>query len=105
MPTTRRPLDRPRQRQLISAEALRLFVEIENTPKHKRGPKVYNDKERELARLLGLTSEWWNGNSVCDDSDGPGCPPHLARYENWFKVRAIREQLLEVCKAQPVPAK
>ena len=102
MPTTRKPIERPRQRQLLTAAAIELFIEIENTSRHKRGPKVYNDKEHELARLLGLTFEWWGGNSVCDDSDGPCCPPHRVRYQNWFKVRAVRNALLEAAaKAQP----
>ena len=84
----------------IDREALVLFIEIENTPQHKRGPKVYNDKEHELARLLGLVPEWWKGNSVCDDGDGPCCPPHLVRYRNWFKVRAVRNALLEAAAGQ-----
>jgi len=88
---TGEPLERP---PLFSLQALELFIEIEATPWHKRGPKVYNDKEHELARLLGLTAEWWNGNSVCDDSDAPPWPDHLTAYQNRFKVRAIREALL-----------
>ena len=82
-------------------EALELFIEIERDRPH---PKVYNDAEHRLAKLLGLTSEWWGGNSVCDDADGPGCPPHLVRYQNWFKVRAVRNALLEAtAKMQPAP--
>jgi len=95
MPTNRTPIERPRQRQVITDEALRLFIELERDRRH---PKVYNDQEHRLAKLLGLTSEWWNGNSVSDNSDAPDCPPHLARYENWFKVRAVRQALLAAVK-------
>ena len=102
-PTARLPVTRnrripieelPSRPPMFPPQALELFIEIEATPQHKRGPKVYNDRERELARLLGLTAEWWNGNSVCDDSDAPCWPPHLTAYQNWFRVRAVREQLL-----------
>jgi hypothetical protein len=82
----------------IDRKALALFLEIENTPQHERGPKVYNDREHELARLLGLTSEWWGGNSVCDNSEAPCWPPHLTAHQNWFKVRAVRNALLEAAK-------
>ena len=84
----------PERPPLFPPQALELFIEIEATPRHKRGPKVYNDMEHQLARLLGLTAEWWNGNSVCDDSDAPPWPDHLAAYKNWFKVRAVRQALL-----------
>jgi hypothetical protein len=79
----------------IDRKALELFIQIEATPQQKRGPKVYNDMEHELAKLLGLVPEWWNGNSVCDDSDAPCWPPHLTAYQNWYKVRAVRNALLE----------
>ena len=75
-------------------QALELFLEIEATPRHQRGPKVYNDKEHQLARLLGLTAEWWGGNSVCDDAGAPPWPPGLAAYQDWFKIRRVREGLL-----------
>src|SRR5262245_11153697 len=89
--TKRTPIGRVSLHPLITDEALRLFIELERDRRH---PKVYNDAEHQLARLLGLTAEWWNGNSVCDDSDAPCWPPHVAAYQNWFKVRAVRQALL-----------
>jgi hypothetical protein len=103
MSGTRRTRISRQQHAPFSAEALRLFAELERDRPH---PKVYNDREHELARLLNLVGEWWGGNSVCDNADGPDCPPHLARYQNWFKVRRVREALLEAAaKMQPAPAK
>jgi hypothetical protein len=83
---------------MFPPQALELFIEIENTPQHERGARVYNDKERALARLLGLVPEWWGGNSVCDDADKPPWPPHLAAYQDWHKVRAVRKALLEMIR-------
>jgi hypothetical protein len=96
--TKRTPIARPSRHPLITDEALQLFMQIEAMPKRKRGPKVYNDLEHKLAKLLGLLLEWWNGNSVCDDSDAPCWPPGLVAYENWFKVRRVREKLLEMAR-------
>ena len=70
---------------------LALFAEIERMP--QRGQQ-FKDRSRELARLLGLTSEWWTGNSVNDRSAEP-CHPegHVAR-EDWFRCRDVRDALL-----------
>jgi hypothetical protein len=40
----------------FSAEVLALFAEIERMP--KRGQN-FTDRSHELARMLGLTAEWW----------------------------------------------
>jgi hypothetical protein len=49
--------------------------------------------------MLNLVSEWWTCNSVLDDSDAPCWPPHLVAHQDWHKVRAVREALLERAKA------
>jgi hypothetical protein len=76
-------------------EALELFIKLERDRPH---PKVYNDAEHQLAKLLGLTAEWWNGCSVSDNGTAPDCPSHLVRYQNWFRVHAVRNALLEAAK-------
>jgi len=99
----RKPLFHPVRAQVFTPEALALFLEIEATPQHKRGAKVYNDMEHRLARLLNLVPEWWGGNSVSDDADKPPWPDHLQAYKDRHKIRAIREQLLAaVAKLQAV---
>jgi hypothetical protein len=97
--TKRHPLQRPRQRSLISEEALRLFIELENTPRAQRGTKSFKDRQHELMRLLNLVPEYWTTNSVLDDSKAPPWPPHLVAYQDWHKVRGVREELLQACKA------
>jgi hypothetical protein len=60
----------------FSAEALALFVELE-----RKRTRAFSDGSRELARMLGLTSEWWTGNHLNDRSAGPCHPPWCADAE------------------------
>jgi hypothetical protein len=43
---------------------------------------------------LGLGDEWWRGSSVFDRARGPCYPPHCVSYGDFFRVRAVRRQLL-----------
>jgi hypothetical protein len=51
----------------FSPKIVALFAEIERL----RGNQAFTDRSRELARLLGLTEQWWTGNHVNDRSAGP----------------------------------
>ena len=57
MPTKRTPLDR-RRKPLIDAETLALFTRLEAVPMRQRKTQAFKDKDRELARRLGLGDEW-----------------------------------------------
>jgi hypothetical protein len=96
--TKRHPIGRVSRRPLISNEALALFVELENTPRHRRGSKAFKDQEHQLARLLNLIPEWWTMNSVLDRSERPPWPPHLVAYQDWRRCRVVREALLEMTR-------
>jgi hypothetical protein len=91
--TKRHPIQRARQPS-FTVEALRLFAELEATPQRQRGSKAFKDREHQLMRLLDLIPEFWTMCSVLDRSEGPCHPPDYVRNEHWYKVRAIREQLL-----------
>ena len=79
------------RRRSFSPEAIALFLELERM---SRRNKTFRDKTHELARMLGLVYEWWNGNHVNDRADGPCHPPGYAAFDNFFRVRAVREELL-----------
>jgi len=95
MPTNRTPIERIRQRQVITAEAIALFAELEAVPQGQRASKAFKDGQHELMRKLGLVSEFWTMNSVLDRSKRPPWPDHLVAYKDWYRCRGIREQLLE----------
>jgi hypothetical protein len=76
-------------------KAVTLFEELERVPKRRRSAQTFKDGERELHRMLGLTSEWWTGNSVLDRSNGPCHPPGYIGHSDWYRVRRIREALLQ----------
>jgi len=79
------------RRPSFSAEALALFVKLEGMC--QRG-QDFEESSHQLARMLGLTAEWWTGNSVLDRSEGPCHPPWCVAHEDWHVCRAVREQLL-----------
>ena len=88
----------PRTR--ISPAALALFAELEHT-QHDR---PFDDKARELMRLLGLTAEWWSGCSVLDRSDGPvHSSPNYCEYHDWHRCRAARNELMAALEARGKP--
>ena len=83
------------RRPRFSAEALALFVELERVPPRRRHRQDFRDKTHELARLLGLVDEWWGGNCVTDRSRAPCHPRWCVAHHDWFRVRGVREALLE----------
>jgi hypothetical protein len=97
--TKRHPIGRRSQNPLITDEALRLFAELERTPRRQRDSKAFKAREHELMRLLGLVPEYWTMCSVLDRSEGPCHPPGYIRNDHWHKVRGIRVALLEAAKS------
>jgi len=93
--TKRTPIGRPSRHPLISNEALRLFAELEAVPLRERDSQAFKDAAHELARMLGLVSEFWTMNSVLDRSERPHWPDHLVAFKDWHRVREVRLQLLE----------
>lgn len=101
MPTKQKPRSRTWRQGRIPPEAIALFVELEHCS--QRGPK-FNAKARELARMLGLVSEWWSGQSVLDRSPAPCHPPgHIAR-DDFYRCRVVRQQLLTAIRQRGAPA-
>jgi hypothetical protein len=86
----------------FTPDALALFVELE-----RKRTRAFSDGSRELARMLGLVSEWWTGNHVNDRSAEPCHPPWCVAYENWFRCRQMREALLAAAEgsARSAPQK
>jgi hypothetical protein len=82
------------RRPVFGTEAVELFAELERTP---GGHLPYTEGSRRLARMLGLTNEWWVSCHVNDRSSRSGYPPgHLTDIAFW-KVREVRKALLAVC--------
>jgi len=79
MPTTRRPLARKRNAS-FTPEVLRLFLELENSP--RRGKRFEADGRR-LMQLLGLSEHWWTGNSVLNHDPVPS-PPRTSSHGTIF---------------------
>jgi hypothetical protein len=92
------------RRPQFGAEVLQLFLALETTPPRRRKSQTFKDGERELARRLGLVSEWWTGNSVVDRGPKPCRPPGYIA-QDWHRCRAIREQLLAATGLQQQHAK
>jgi hypothetical protein len=100
--TKRHPIYRFSRNRPFSNQTLTLFAELERTPRRNRNAQVFKDKERELARMLNLVSEWWTGNSVLDDSSAPVHPEGYVARADWHRVRQIREALLAARAAETV---
>jgi hypothetical protein len=79
------------RRAQFSRETLELFQALEalsqDSDRFKAG-------SRRLARLLGLTDEFWTMNHVHDRSAGPCWPSHLVAHHDWHRVREVRLALL-----------
>jgi hypothetical protein len=103
MPSNRRTIERPR-RTRISAEALRLFVALENTPSRRRHSQEFKDGSKRLAVMLGLTAEWW---AMChvEDADKPRPREGLVAHDDWLTVRRVREALLAASGLADVAAR
>jgi hypothetical protein len=79
------------RRPSFTPEAVALFVRLESLwPRDL----AFKQSSRELARMLGLVSEWWTGNHVNDRSDGPCHPPEYIAHSDWHTCREVREALL-----------
>jgi hypothetical protein len=74
-----------------------LFAELEHMP---QGSQAFKDGSRKLAKLLGLSEQWWTCNHVNDRSSGPCHPPWCVAYTDWHQVRAIRKALLAAVRAR-----
>ena len=97
MPTKRTIINRPR-RPSFSDEALALFAELERVPTRDRKSDEFKAKDHQLARLLGLESEWFcSVASVTDPRRPPRRPSMLADHDH-LRVYAVREVLLEAAK-------
>jgi hypothetical protein len=96
MPTKRYPLNR--RRHGITGEALALFAELEAGPEENR--KSFSDGAHQLARALGLISEFWGGCTPLDRSASPCWPDSCVSYWDWHACRAMRERLLKEAVAQ-----
>jgi len=90
LPKNRRPgFSRP----FFSAEAVELFEELERTP---GGHLPYSEDSHRLARMLGLTAEWWASCHVNDRSSRSSYPSgHLTDTAFW-KVREVRKALIAI---------
>jgi hypothetical protein len=82
----------------FTPEALALFVELE-----RKRTRAFSDGSRELARMLGLTSEWWTGNHVNDRSAEPCHPPGYIAHADWFRCRQMRDEILAVLRTKGRP--
>lgn len=101
MPTNRTPISRP-HRSRFTAETLALFAELNSVPPRQR-KTAFRNGEEELAERLGLDPCWLSGNSVLDRSRRPCWPPHCVAHQEWFRVRAVREALLEALRSRHGP--
>jgi hypothetical protein len=82
------PKDR---RPVFGAEVLRLFAEFEHGARRGEG---FKKGERRLMSLLDLNSEWWRGSSVFNRARRPCHPPSCLAHADFYRVRAVRRQLL-----------
>jgi hypothetical protein len=92
----RTPLNRHRK-PLFDDETLRLFVELENTPKRGRYPsddRAWWAKDKELHRRLGLSSEWFCSCCGVTDRRKAHHSPDSPQAADFERVRAVRETLL-----------
>jgi hypothetical protein len=96
MPTNRTRISRPLRRPAFSEEILVLFLELEHTRDEH--------KSKKLALALSLWEEWWlSGCHVNDTSKLPPWPRGYAAHDDWVKVRATRDLLLQAVKDRPPP--
>jgi hypothetical protein len=103
MPTKRKPVQRQRHPSSFNRETLELFIELEHAPRQRRRTEAYRSKEKSLMYGLGLVSEFWTVCSVLDTSLEPNCGPDMARYNDWFRTRAVREKLLAAAGIADAP--
>jgi hypothetical protein len=96
MPSKRTVLDRPRTSP-IDAETVKVFAALEAVPIRRRESPEFERRAYALAQRLNLEYEHFCMRcSVLDRDRAPCHPPGYARNDSFWKVRAIRLQLLEL---------
>jgi hypothetical protein len=105
MPTKRTALNRQRT-PIIDAETVRVFLELSKAPKRMRDDPEFRQRDRELHRRLGISGEWMcSVVSVLDAGPMRGIRRGSPQEEDWLRVRAARERLLEAVRlSEPGPA-
>ena len=102
MPTNRTAIRRNSRPLRFPAEALSLFAELDKVPMRRRDTDEFKRRDRELHRLLDLGHEWFCCSaSVLDRDKAPCYPEGMPARDAWFKVRAVRDLLLEAVKEAP----
>jgi hypothetical protein len=91
----RTPLNRNRK-PIVDDETLALFAKLETSD---RSAPDFKPQDRELARRLGLHGEWFcSVVSVTDRDDHPCRGPEYLATQDWYKVRDVRNMLLEAAR-------
>jgi hypothetical protein len=99
MPSKRTQLER-RRKTTIDAETLMLFVELDAAPTRDRQGRDFERRAYDLAKRLGLGDEHFCSRcSVLDRDSGRCWPPGYEARDAWFRVRAVRGQLIEATRA------
>jgi hypothetical protein len=83
------------RRPSFSAEALALFVELEAVPLRRRHSQEFRERDRALARMLGLGGEWLCSVASVTDRERPRSPPTRPAEHDAHRVYAVRQALLE----------
>lgn len=69
-------------------------------PLRQRSGREFDDLAHELARMLGLTDEWWTGCSVLDKRSGPiHASLEYMEYHDWHRCREVRRALMAALAA------
>jgi len=97
--TNRTIISRPPRRPQFSLEALQLFAKLETIV--EQDSHEFKVGSKKLAALLGLGAEFLcSGASVNDKSAEPPWPPNYPASQDFWRVRAVRHQLLAAVGAQ-----
>jgi hypothetical protein len=86
---------------LHSMNVLITATELEAVPMRAREHPEFIAKSKHLARMLGLTAEWWTCNHVNDANRSPCHPPEYVAFADWHRCRAMRLSLLEATRPRP----
>jgi hypothetical protein len=84
----------------LRAEVIELFRALESTPARLRTGDGFQERDLALHDALGLGNERvCSVVSVLDRDRGPCRPPDYPATRDWYRVRAMREALLEACRS------
>jgi hypothetical protein len=98
MPARRTPIRRELRRPKFTLDTLRLFIELEAMT--DQDSKEYHDKSKVLANMLGLGDAWLCSSvDVCTRELEPCWPPDHPACDDFWRVRAIRLQLIAAITA------